>query len=195
MRIITGELTLVTGPASEPITTAEAKSHLRVDFADDDTLIAALVTAARQMFEELNGRALFTQTWKLTLDRWPASGRIELPRPPLVSVTSIKYIDSAGVESTFSSGDYVVETGRTPGRVSLGYDKSWPTATLRPASPITITYVAGWTTTAAIPERYKAAIKLLVGHWYENREAIITSGAMPKALPLGFESIVLMDRV
>lgn len=190
-----GELMLVTGPTSPAVTTAEAKSHLRVDIADDDTLISELVAAAVQMFEELNGRALFTQTWKMTLDRWPSSGRIELPRPPLASVTSIKYYDTAGTEYTFDSANYDVETGRTPGRVSLGYGQVWPAESLRYNSPIVVTYVAGWATTAAIPARYKAAIKLLVGHWYENRETIITSGAMPKAVPLGFESIMLMDRV
>lgn len=189
------ELILGTAPTSEPVTTAEAKSHLRVDIADDDTLIAALIAAARQAFEEINGRSLFTTTWKLILDAWPAGETIVLPRPPLQSVTSIVYTDTDGNTTVWGASNYVVETMRTPGRVYLGYNKSWPTATLRPASPITVTYVSGWADVADIPQRYKQAILLLVGHWYENREAIASSGAMPKEIPLAYESLVMMDRV
>ena len=189
------ELILDTAPTSEPITTAEAKSHLRVDISDDDTLIDSLVAAARQAFEEINGRSLFSTTWKLILDGWPSGETIMLPRPPLQSVTSIAYTDTDGNTTVWDSANYVVETNRTPGRVYLAYNVTWPTASLRPASPITITYVSGWATTAAIPQRYKQAILLLVGHWYENREAIVNTGAMPKALPLAYESLAMMDRV
>ncbi len=189
-----GELTLVTAPVTEVIVLSEAKSHLRVDISDDDTLIASLVAAARQTFEEINGRALFTQTWKLVLDGWPSKDYIALPRPPLQSVTSIAYVDSAGVSTVWTSSDYVVEVDRTPGRVHLAYGVDWPTATLRPASPITITYVSGWTTVAAIPQRYKQAVLLLCGHFYENREAIVV-GTVAVKLPWAFEALALMDRV
>ena len=190
-----GELILGTAPASEPVTAAESAAHLRVDVADDDALIAALVGAARQAFEEINGRSLFTTTWKLVLDGWPNRPYIVLPRPPLASVASIVYVDSDGNSVTFGSGNYIVETLRTPGRIHLAEDADWPSATLRRASSITITFVAGWATVAAIPQRYKQAILLLVGHWYENRESVIASGAMPKQIPLAFESLALLDRI
>lgn len=189
------ELILGTAPTSEPVTTAEAKAHLRVDISDDDTLIASLIAAARQAFEEINGRSLFTTTWKLILDGWPSGQAIVLPRPPLQSVSSIAYIDTDNSTTVWDTLNYVVEINRTPGRVYLAYNKSWPTAILRPASPITITYVSGWATVGAIPQRYKQAILLLVGHWYEHREAIVSTGAMPKAIPLAYESLLLMDRV
>lgn len=189
-----GELILGTAPTSEPVTTAEAKAHLRVDISDDDTLIAALIVAARQAFEEINGRSLFTTTWKLILDGWPDGETIRLPRPPLQSVTSITYTDTDGNTTVWDAANYEVETMRTPGRVYLAYNASWPTASLRPASPITITYVSGWATVEAIPQRYKAAILLLVGHLYENREAVVV-GTIASKLPLAYESLVLMDRV
>lgn len=189
------ELILVTGPASEPVTLEEAKLHLRVDVADDDGLISGLVAAARQAFEEVNGRALFTQTWKLILDGWPSAPYIALPRPPLASVTSVSYVESDGNTMVWGSSNYVVETLRTPGRIHLAENVTWPSASLRAASPITITYVAGWATTEVIPQRYKQAILLLAGHWYENRENVVVSGAVPKSLPLAFESLALMDRV
>lgn len=190
-----GELILTTAPTSEPVTTAEAKSHLRVDISDDDTLIDTLVASARQMFEGVNGRALFTQTWTLTLDCWPSRSYIVLPRPPLASVTSVTYIDDNGDSTVWDSANYIVETGRTPGRLHLAEDVDWPSVSLRQASPITIAYVAGWATTGAIPQRYKQAILMLVGHWYENRENVIVSGAVPKDVPLAFDSLALLDRV
>lgn len=188
------ELILGTAPTQEPVTTAEAKAHLRVDVSDDDTLIAALIVAARQAFEEINGRSLFTTTWKLILDQWPDGDTIRVPRPPLQSVTSISYVDTDGNTTVWDAANYVVEIMRTPGRIYLAYDASWPTASLRPASPITITYVSGWATVGAIPQRYKAAILLLLGHLYENREAVVV-GTIVSKLPLAYESLLLMDRV
>lgn len=189
------ELILVTGPASEPVTLTEAKNHLRVDVSDDDALISSLIGMAREVFEDLNGRTLFTTTWRLKMEEWPEGNEIVLPRPPLQSVSSISYVDSAGNSNTFSSGDYVVETERTPGRVVLGYGQSWPTATLRPGLAITVNFVAGWTTTEAIPKRYKQALLLLIGHGYAHREAVLATGAMPKEIPLGFKWMAEMDRV
>jgi uncharacterized phiE125 gp8 family phage protein len=189
------ELILGTGPTSEPVTVSEAKAHLRVDVSDDDALITALIVAARQAFEEINGRSLFSTTWKLILDGWPACPYIVLPRPPLASVTSVAYTDDAGTVTTWAATNYVVETLRTPGRVHLAEGVDWPSVSLRGASPITITYVAGWATVGAIPRRYKQAVLLLVGHWYENRETVVTSGAIPKQLPMAFESLALMDKV
>ena len=189
-----GELILGTAPTSEPVTTAEAKSHLRVDVSDDDTLIDTYVAAARQALEEINGRSLFTTTWKMIVDGWPSAPYFVLPRPPLASVTTIDYIDSDNVSTTWSSANYIVETLRTPGRVHLAEDAIWPSASLREASPITISYVAGWSAVADIPQRYKQAILLLVGHYYENRENVV-SGVIPRTVPFGFESLALMDRV
>ena len=82
-------LTLTTPPATEPITLAEANLHLKVDTTDDDSLITRLIAAARARAEWHTGRAFITQTWTLHLDAWPACGIIELPLPPLQSVTSI----------------------------------------------------------------------------------------------------------
>lgn len=189
------ELILDTGPSSEPVTLAEAKEHLRVDIDDDDALITGLITAAREYVESVSGWTLFTTTWRMILDDWPSQPFIVLPRPPLQSVTSVVYVDSQDNTNTWPTTEYVVETDRTPGRIHLVYGKSWPTATLRPASPITITFTAGWPSVSQIPQRYKQAVLLLLGHWYENREAVVVSGAVPKQLSLAVDSLLMMDRV
>jgi len=85
-------------PASEPITLTEAKAHLRVetDFTEDDTIIGTFISAARESCEARTGRQLVTATYALRLGGFPCGDSIELPKPPLVSVTSITYVDTDG---------------------------------------------------------------------------------------------------
>ena len=136
---------LTTGPKSEPVTLAQTKDHLRVDITDDDDLISALIQGARRKIELDQHRQHMTATWTGYLDSFPAGTEIELPYPPLQSVTSVKYLDADGTSQTFSSGDYSVDTTREPGRVILGYNKSWPTAqAIQKAG--TIIFVAGYRT-------------------------------------------------
>jgi uncharacterized phiE125 gp8 family phage protein len=173
-------LKVITPPAAEPVTLAEAKEHCTVDYNDSDNLLLRLIKAAREYCEKYQGRAYVTQTLELTLDRW---GRfpINLPRPPLASVTSIKYYDTADGEHTWAPTEYFVDTDSEPGRVGLRYSKVTPSTTLRPNNGVKIRYVAGYpaggTTEeplplANIPEGVKQAILLLVGHWFRNREPV-----------------------
>lgn len=188
------ELVLQTAPVLEPIQVSTVRDHLRVDITDDDVLLENLITAAREEFENQTHRTLYTTTWQLILDAWPGTYYIELPRPPLASVTSVVYKDSAGNNNTFSTASYIVDTSKWPGRIVLDNNASWPSAELYETSAITITYVAGHSNTALIPQRYKQAIMLLVGHWYENRENMLITGAVPQSIPMAFESIVWSAR-
>lgn len=186
-------LDIVTQPSVEPLTTAEAKAHLRVDSSTEDTLIDAYVTAARAYYEQAVWRALVTQTWALRLEQWPEEG-IVLPKPPLQSVTSVVYTDSDGTSHTMPSSDYLVYA-QDPGRLWLGYSASWPTATLRPGPSITITFVAGYGLAAAVPVLDKQAIRLLLGHFYENREEVVAVPGISLAqLPMAVQSIIYMRR-
>lgn len=189
--LLLGDVAVITPPAEEPVTRVEAKLHLRVDHTADDDLIDRLITAARQRVENATWRALVTQTLELTLDAWPGGNRLELPRPPLVSVTSVTYTNSDGQATVWSSSLYQVITQGTPGRIVPAYGESWPTATLRAANGIAVRYVAGYGAAAAVPALLKAAILLLVGHLYENREAVIVgAGLAATPLPLAVESIL-----
>lgn len=192
---------LVTPPASEPVSLDEAKSQLRVDGDDENDFITGLITAAREHVEQTARRSLITQTWRLNLDAWPCgpstgSGRgdeIELPKPPLQSVTSVVYKDSVGAQTTLSTAAYIVDTDSEPGRIVLAYGQSWPSLTLYPANPIQITYVTGYGAAADVPAWAKQAIKLIIGHWYENREDTI-AGTIIKGIPLGADSLILLNR-
>lgn len=165
---------LVTGPASEPVSLADAKDHLRVTGNSEDTILGTLITSARQWAENRTKRALINQTWRCKLDAFPAMDEpIDLRWPPLVSVTSIAYVDSNGDTQTWSSSYYTVHTDRTPGQVSLAYDADWP-VTRDQRDAVTITYVAGYGSAASnVPAAIIAAIKLQIGDLYANREAVI----------------------
>lgn len=185
-------LSVYTAPAVEPLTVDLAAAHLRVDGTGDEQLIEHLITAARRYCETAQGRAYITQTLELQLEDWPCGREIRLPRPPLQSVTSVKYTNSAGAETTWSSADYQVDTRSQPGRLVLGYGKSWPTATLRPGGAIVVRYVAGYGLAAAVPETARQAMRLLIGHWYEHREAVGTVG---KELEFALSALLEADRI
>lgn len=187
-------LDIVTQPAVEPLTTTDAKAHLRVDSSSEDTLIASYVTAARSYYEQAIWRALVTQTWAMRLEQWPDGECMVLPKPPLQSVTSIVYTDSDGTAHTMPTSDYIVYA-QDPGRIWLAFNASWPSATLRPGPSIVITFVAGYGVAADVPEIDKQAIRLLLGHFYENRESVIAVPGISLAqLPMAVQSIVHMRR-
>lgn len=187
-------LVLTQTPAIEPLTLADAKAHLRVDIVDDDALITSLITAARQWCEAFQGRAYVTQTWQLWLDSWPEGDEILIPRPPLQSVTSIKYYGADGAEYVMPATDYLVDTKSEPGRIVLGYGRTWPSVTLRPASTIVVEFVAGYGAASAVPEKVKQALLLLVGHWYAHREAVLT-GSISKEIEFTIHALLWQDRV
>jgi uncharacterized phiE125 gp8 family phage protein len=189
-------LKLILAPDSEPITLVEARLHLRLDATGsplshpDDALVTALIKAARQHVDGKDGllaRALNTQTWELQLDEFPVS-EIRLPLPPLQSVSSVKYDDLAGVEQTVAALDYTVDTVTPPGWVIPVTGKSWP-ATMETPNAVRVRYVAGYGDAAAVPEPIKAAMKLLIGHWYENREEV-NVGQVTSTVPMAAEALL-----
>lgn len=189
-------LTLITSPTQEPLTLEETKVHLKVDEADDDGLIYALIEAARSYCESYQRRVYISQTWELWLDDWPDGDYIALPLPPLQSVTSVIYYDTDDTEATFSSDDYFVDTKNEPGRVHLNYGEVWPTTTLRPANGVVVRFVAGYGSEVSdVPEKAKQAMKLLIGAWYEQREAITASGLNINVVPFAVDALLWQDRI
>lgn len=159
---------VVTPPRHEPLRLEDAKDFLAVDYSEEDGLIRALVTAAREHVEELSGRALAEQTLRLVLDRFPARGVLPLPRPPLVEVEEIEYLDPEGVWRTSPPELYDVDTGSSPGSVYAPH--GWPATAERPGA-VRITYRAGYDAEGGeqAPERLVVAMRQLVRHWYDQR--------------------------
>ncbi len=141
--------TIQTEPTSEPITLAEAKAHCRIDIADDDDLVDALITTAREYAETYTQRQLMSATWKLSLDCFPRCGPIRLPKSPVQEVISITYYDGNGALQTLAPSEYDVDSESEPARILPAFEKSWPTIRDKMNS-IAIIYRAGYVKRSAI---------------------------------------------
>ena len=182
-------------PVEEPITLDEAKEQLHILHDDEDAFIGSLIAAARIHCEQVARRAFVTRTYTAMLDCWPYMTRFELPYPPLIAVTSIKYTDIDGNQATFAAGNYLVDAHSQPGRVAIKSNASYPTVTLQEVNAVEIAYTAGYGLATEVPDIYKAAVKLMMAHLYENREAVtVAQGISVMTTPLGLDTLLLTDR-
>lgn len=185
-------LVRTTDASVEPLTTAEAKVHLRIpsSVTDEDSLIASYIKAARKKVEGDTGRALINQSWTLSLDRVPASRRpILLPVGPVSAITSITSYSVADAASTVGTAVYRLDASSLPARVVLKDGQDWP-SDLRPENAIEVVFVAGYgaASTNIKDTELVQAMYLLIGHWNENREAVnVDSSAV--SVPLGYEEL------
>ena len=158
--------------ATEPITTAEAMSHLRLD-SDDPYIVdlPAYITAARQTVEQYLNASVVVQARTLVLGAFPPSS-IDLPNGPLISVTSVAYVDTDGATQTVDSGKYVARSLPLSDILFPDFGESWPSTRAIPGA-VTITYQAGMMTGSplALPQQdIRSAILLTLGDLWENRE-------------------------
>jgi uncharacterized phiE125 gp8 family phage protein len=158
-------LVLISGPAVEPLTAAEAKERLNIGSEVSDAVMDAYITAARQRIDGADGylgRALITQTWQGRDDTFPTddNGRIYIPLPPLQTVT-VSYLDSAGSPVTLVDGvDYRIVQAQRPYILPLS---SWPSVT--GIDGVTIEFVVGYGDAGTdVPEPIRTAIALGAGH-------------------------------
>src|ERR1700743_532806 len=162
-------LQLTTPPATEPVTLAEAKVHLKVDSTDDDALIGTLIAAARPKGEWNTGRALITQSWTLAADGWPGDGVFEIPFPPLQSVTSVTAYALDDTATVLDPSTYQVDTVSSPARLSLKASAS-PPVNLRALNAVEIVFTAGYGGSEnAVPALIREAILEIVADMYVNR--------------------------
>lgn len=165
------QIEVVNPPAEEPVTLAEAKNHLRVDVTTDDTEISRLIHAAREWAEQFTRRAIVKQTWKLWFDTFPL-WEMRLPGGKVQILTSVEYIDTAGVLQTVALDDctLISRTHDAIARLTPAYGKSWPGCRDHPES-VRVQYEVGYGNASAVPADIKQAVLLHVGWHYENREA------------------------
>lgn len=177
-----------TAPTVPAVTLAEAKAHLRVDIADEDTLIEAWVRSATGLAEQATGRAIMPQVWRLSLDAFPCV--IALARVPVRSITSITYVDAAGVTQTLDPSAYTLDNSDDYGHAHIhpAYGTSWPAARCQP-NAVQVTFAAGYADAASVPEEIKDWIKLTVTSMHKNR----ASEAEVHTYALGFADR-LLDR-
>jgi hypothetical protein len=196
---------IITPPAVEPVSLAEARSHLLLPstVTDQDAEIQEFIASARRKAESITGRTYVYTTYDWVLDHWPMPAslaqralmqtlnmpspplaEIRPPRTPLVSVASITYYDPQGVQRTLDPALYQVMAG-TPGRIMPAFAQAWPAVRSWPGS-ITVRFTAGYSADAAgVPPTVKTYIKLTLTGWFQERSAIARQ--RPRALPYGIE--------
>lgn len=177
---------LVTAPTTEPIDSTEAKLHLKMDdIATDDTLIASLIKAARLYCELYSNMGYITQTWEYTMDAF--CNRIELNKYP-ISAVAITYYDAANQIQTLATSVYDTDLSNSPAVIQLAYNQTFPD-TYKRLNAVKITCTVGYGAASAVPDDIKAAIKLMLKHLYENREAVAV-GKIATELPLGVKALL-----
>lgn len=148
------------------VTLEEAKEVLHVSGSDHDFRIDSLIDAAAELFSERQRRKYITETVVEYFDRWPKAIRTRWS--PLIAVTSLRYIDSAGSWQTLDPAAYIVDATSEPGRIVESYGYSWP-GVRGDANGIELTYTAGYGSSADdVPSRIRTAILQMVFFWFYN---------------------------
>jgi uncharacterized phiE125 gp8 family phage protein len=163
-------LILIEPPTALPITLAEAKAVARLDGLDEaeDAVVMSCVRTAVDHLDGAQGvlgRCLIRQTWRLTLDCFPAV--IRLPLPPLAEVISVEYVDPAGVMQTLDPADYTVAGIGSDGSIRPAIGKSWP-ATQGVPEAVQVTFAAGADDWNGVPEPLRTAIAEMVRAYYDG---------------------------
>lgn len=183
-------LKLKTPPGIMPVTLGEAKAHCRVDHADDDAQIIALIAAATSYldgYQGIMGRALIEQEWELYYDTFPC-GDLKIPLGNLLSITSVEYVDPTTLlYVTWAASNYEVDIYSPDGWVIAA--DSWPTIA-DTSNAVRVTFKAGYGGAAAeVPAAVRHAILMIVGHWYNMRETVII-GETAAQLPLAADALI-----
>lgn len=184
-------LTRAAQPVVEPVSLADAKTHLRVDTESDDDQILALITAAREWCENYTQRTFVHTQWTMTFDTFP--WEIELPRPPVAvasgnTATTITYAMETGGTATLATSQYRVDRTAEPGVIRTVYAGTWPSHLLDRNS-ISVTWWGGYGEDGTkVPKVVRSAILMLVAYWYERRLAADQVAAT--AVPFGVSSML-----
>lgn len=176
---------LMTPPAAEPVSLAEAKAHLRVTHGDDDVLIGTLIASARRIVEARSGLQLITQDWTCYRDAWPEDGVIGIPLGPLTAVIELAVYGEDGAKAVIDPAHYYADFASRPPRLLLRGSRLWQPPG-RALNGIAITVEAGFGPAAAdVPETLRQAVKILLAHWYEHR-----GSGDPPPVPVTFDALI-----
>lgn len=159
-------------PTFEPVSLAEVKKHLEIADADNahDQHLSALIQTARELAEHDTQTILSSGTFTMTLDDFPDDeDELELPIKPVSAITSITYTDTAGATQTWSSADYVLDNNEPTPEIRLAYNCQWPLTRGEP-NAVTITFVAGYASAAAVERKFKQMMLLDIARNFQDRE-------------------------
>lgn len=192
-------LLVTTAPPAEPLSLADAKTHLRVTSTAEEDYIESLIKVARGYVESVTGRVLVERSIRWTVDDFPCGDDSvwRLPVSPVQSIESIVYTDTNGTEVTWASSNYLLHTDEDRPYIYLAFEKSWPSDVRDIRNAVKVNMIAGYADDAGSPISYTAnipseiihAIKLLVGHWYWRRHA--ASADALSEIPMGVAALLV----
>lgn len=189
-------ITSLTEEIIEPVTLTEVKAHLRLNIEDtyeDNDILLPLITTATQYCEQYTGISIALKSLKVYMPCFPQSSFC-LPHGPVTQVTNVQYKDVHSTTNTLlENEDFITDTSSTKRGVLLPL-KPWPNFVPYPLNAIEISYVAGYTT-QTIPKTIRQAILLLIGHWYENREAVITGAVASVKVSTTVDALLKQHKV
>lgn len=174
---------LITAPTTSVLNIAEIRDHVRIDHTDEDVLLYALMEACTEIVESHTWRKFRTSVWEVNHDYFPCT--IELPFGGVSAVDSITYVDDNGVSQTLATSEYQTDLNRDVARIRPAYDKDWP-STRKQLNAVTVRFTCG---SDVVPHAVRHAVLLLIGHFYENREASMV-GVSVSELPLAVDSLL-----
>ncbi len=183
---------IVTPPDDEPISLADAKTHLYLVDTSQDSKVLDCIQTAREHVESVCEHALMPQTWRCFFDCFPqsmdeyrhptshlmsrASPVIQLPGGHTISVDSVQYRDTTGTVQTLGPSLYAADLLSIPARLLPAYRTSWPATPAWPDS-VTIDYQVGYDDPTKIPRPLRSAMMLIIGDLFENRESSVVGAS------------------
>lgn len=161
-------VTLMAPPALEPISLVQMKEHLRVEHSSEDTLISAYITSARLHIEALLSKVLISQNWRINFDKLPTGKVFHLPLAPILVLNSVSFYTEQTGPNVIPPVDYTIDLDSFRPRFSLNLQRQ----NLRAFGAYELNVTAGYGPAPEdVPADIRQALRLLVAHWYENREA------------------------
>ncbi len=188
-------LAVIVQPAVMPVSLAMLRDHVEVgeDDGHDDKLKVYL-QAATKWVQEQTETSLVNTKWRWTLDRFPKThASLTLPRWPLASLVSIKYLDTSSVQQTLDLATLTVRANDGRVRISRKDYAAWP-ATRETPDAVEIEFIAGFGDREIdVPGAWQEPVLLLAANWFEFREPVI-SGTIVAEVPYGIQSMLDMLR-
>jgi uncharacterized phiE125 gp8 family phage protein len=149
-------LRLITPPVALAVSLDEARVTARLDGTEADVELIRVIGQHTRDAEHETGRALVQQTYRLTLDEFPAAFVLEYP--PILTVEHIKFYDASGVRQTLHPDDYLVDNESEPGEIVPAPGRAWP-ATQGRINAVEVQYSCGYgVDDSTVPDEIKGYI-------------------------------------
>lgn len=166
--------------SNEPLSVAEVKLHCRIDHNEEDPLLQSYITAVREHVEEVTGRALVEKLVQYRFDDFNDVLGFEFRPLPFRNLSSFSYLDVNEIEQQVPTSIYRVITADRRAYITLRANQVWPSLLSDEDYPVQVTFVASPGTSSGSPSipvlhpSLRAAMLLMIGDLYENRESQIT---------------------